>query len=204
MTLIPRAGSSPNILPTPLQVMNPNLATGSASSATPPQRDDDQGFDPDYARSILQQLAEIKGEDGNVERVFTQFAQTWLLADNVKFENIEAAIHVPRQARDYLYKGLKHVGSAFAQKVSAEKMQNVASALGEIVERIKLMQEQLVENSQRTDATSASIDQMSERIGDAHRRLEEVGSRCENGEQQHQQLVQSTQMFTERCGRDTD
>ena len=67
-----------------------NLATGSASSATPPQRDDDQGFDPHVTRSILQQWAEIKSEDGTVERVFTQIAQTWPLADSVKFDNIEA------------------------------------------------------------------------------------------------------------------
>ena len=66
------------------------------------------------------------------------------------------------------------------------------------------MQEQLVESSQRTDAISAISDQMSERISDAHRRLEEVGRRCEHGEQQHQQLAQSMQTFAERCGRDID
>ena len=100
VTPIRRASSSPNILPIPLQVMSPNLATGSVSSVTPPQKDDDQGFDPDVARSTLQQWAEIKIEDGSVERVFTQVAQTWPLADNVKFENIEAAIHVLQQACD--------------------------------------------------------------------------------------------------------
>ena len=67
--------------------------TGSASSATPLQRDEEQGFDPTMARAILQQWAETK-EDGSVERTFTQVAQTWPLGDNVKFENIEAAINV--------------------------------------------------------------------------------------------------------------
>ena len=184
--------------------MIPNLVTGSASSTTHPARDNDQGFAPDVARSILQQWAEVKGEDGVVERVFTQVAQTWALADNVKFENIEAAIQMLWQACDYLYQGLKHVGSMVEQKVDAEKMQKVVSALGEIVEQIKRMQEQMVESSKRTDAMSARIDQMLERISDAHRQLEQVKSRREHGEHQHQQLVQSTQMFTERCGKDID
>ena len=54
---------------------------------------------------------------------------------NVKFENIEAAIVVLRQACDYLYQGLKHVGSVTKQKADAEKMQNVTSAMGETVDR---------------------------------------------------------------------
>ena len=111
----------------------------------------------------------MKSEDGSVQRTFTQFAQTWPLADNAKFENIEAATHVLRQARDYLYQGLKHVGSAIEQTVHAEKMQNVVNAMGEIAERNTRMQEQLVESLQRTEAISVKLDQMSGRIGDATR-----------------------------------
>ena len=106
-----------------------------------------------------------------MERVFTQVAQTWPLVNDVKFENIEAAIQVLRQARDYLYRGLKHVGSVAEHKVSAEKMQEVASAMDEIVDRITLMQGQIVGNSKKTDAISAKIDQMSERISDAYRQM---------------------------------
>ena len=62
------------------------------------------------------------------------------IADSVKFQKIEAAIHVLAQARDYLYQGLKHVGTEVEQRVSAEKMQDVATAMGEIVERLKLTQ----------------------------------------------------------------
>ena len=115
VTPIPRASSSPSLYPIPIQVMNSNLATGSASSATPPARDEG-GFDPDVARSILQQRAEAKGEDGTVERVFTQVVQTWPLTENVKFENIEAAMQALRQVCDYLYQGLSHAGPRLSRR----------------------------------------------------------------------------------------
>ena len=116
---------------------------GSASSATSSARDDERGFGPDVARSILQQWTEVRGGDGSIERVFTQVAQTWPLSVSVKFDNIEAAIQALRPACDYLYRGLNHVGSTVEQKANAEKTQEVASAMVEMVERVKMMQEQM-------------------------------------------------------------
>ena len=81
--------------------------------------------DPSTARAILQQWAEVKIEDGTVERTYAQCAQTWTLANHVKLENIESAIQIPRQACDHLYNGLSQVGSVVDQKCSTEKVQQV-------------------------------------------------------------------------------
>ena len=96
VTPIPRSSSSPSILRHPSQVMIPNLVARSASSASHTLREPD--FDPSVARSILQQWAEVKTEDGTVERTYTQCAQTWPLAENVKLKNIESAIQILSQA----------------------------------------------------------------------------------------------------------
>ena len=74
----------------------------------------------------------------------------------------------------------------------------------EIVERIKMMQEQLAEGAKKTDDISARIEKLSERISDAHKRVEEVGGRCEHVERQNRQLEQSLKDFTVRCGQDID
>ena len=63
VTPIPRSKSS-QISSKTIQVMNPNLAAGSASSATHPQRHDEPAFDPSMARAMLQQWAESKLEMG--------------------------------------------------------------------------------------------------------------------------------------------
>ena len=93
LTPIARSSSSPSILNNPIRVMSPNMVAESASSASQLIRDPD--FDPSMAKSLLQQWAEVKTEDGTVERTFTQCAQTWPLTDHVKLENIEAAIQIP-------------------------------------------------------------------------------------------------------------
>ena len=135
VTPIPRSNSSPSILKNPIQVVSPNLAAGSASSASHPLRDPD--IDASTAQAILQQWAEVKTEDGTVERTYSQCAQTWPLASHVKLDNIESAIHILRQACDYLYNGLSEVGSVVDQKCNTEKVQQ---AMGELVAQIQRMQ----------------------------------------------------------------
>ena len=43
-------------------------------------------------QAILQQWQEVKTEHGTVERTYTQCAQAWPLANNVKLEGMESAI----------------------------------------------------------------------------------------------------------------
>ena len=97
---IPRANSSPSIIQDPSQVMSPNLVAGSASSAAPTG----SGMETDAGvQAILQQRQEVKTEQGTVERTYTQCAQSWPLASHVKLEGIESAIHILRQACEYLH-----------------------------------------------------------------------------------------------------
>ena len=104
VTPIPRSSSSPSILKNPPQVVSPNLLAGSASTDPPPLKEPET--EASAVQAILQQWAEVKTEYGTVERRYTQCAQTWPLASNVKLENMESAIQLLRQACDYLYNGM--------------------------------------------------------------------------------------------------
>ena len=113
---IARANSSPSIIQVPTQVMSPNLVAGSASSAHPVG----SGTDTEAGvQAILQQWQEVKTEHGTVERTYTQCAQTWPLASHVKLESMESAIHILRQACDYLHEGMMKLGSLTEQKCDA-------------------------------------------------------------------------------------
>ena len=115
---IARANSSPSIIQDPSQVMSPNLVAGSASSATPVG----SGMDTDAGvQAILQQWQEVKTEQGTVERTYTQCAQSWPLASHVKLEGIESAIHILRQACDYLHEGMVKLSSVTDQNVIPER-----------------------------------------------------------------------------------
>ena len=91
-------------------------------------------------------------------------------------------------------------GETIEQKVNAEKMQEIADAMAEIVERVKMILEQVVDGARKSNAISVRIDQMSEKIGHTHKRVEEVRNRWEYGDHQLQELAQSVQEFTKRCG----
>ena len=77
--------------------MSPNLAAGSAAEVIPP-REAELAVEPAMARKILQTWAETKTESGSVERTHAQVDRLWPQEDDVKFDNIEAAVQVLRQA----------------------------------------------------------------------------------------------------------
>ena len=79
--------------------MSPNLVAGSACTGPPSMREMETEAG---VQAIPQQWHEVKTEYGTVERRYTQCAQTWPLASNVKLENMESAIHLLRQACDHL------------------------------------------------------------------------------------------------------
>ena len=117
-----RSSSSPSILHQPSQVMSPNLVAGSASNAVPSgsAMDTDAGV-----QAILQQWQEVKTEHGTVERTYTECAQAWPLANNVKLEGMESAILILRQACDYLHNGMTQLGSMTDRKCDTEKVQQI-------------------------------------------------------------------------------
>ena len=137
--------SSP-MLSTRIQVISPNLALGSAAEVIPPW-EEEPVMELALAREILQTWTENQTEDGSIERRCTQVARTWPLEDNVDlgFDNIEAAIQVLRQACDCLHQGMRHVGSVVEKKADAERVQNMANAICEVVDQVKRIHEQLLE-----------------------------------------------------------
>ena len=123
---IARANSSPSIIQVPTQVMSPNLVAGSASSAQPHGKW--HGLQRPGVQAILQQWQEVKTEQGTVERTYTQCAQTWPLASHVKLESMESAIHILRQACDYLHEGMMKLG--FADRTEMRCRNGTPSCVG--------------------------------------------------------------------------
>ena len=151
-------------------------------------------MEPAVAREILQKWVENLTESGNVERTHThtQVARIWPLENDIKFDNIEAAIQVLRQACDYLHQGTRHVGSVVEKKADAERVQGMANAMSEVVEQVRRIHEQLLGGSQKAEVMSATVGQISEKISDAHSKIEHVGNRVEQKLSQQRDTVQST------------
>ena len=136
-----RANSSPSIIQVPTQVMSPNLVAGSASKANPVG----SGTDTDAGvQAILRQWQEVKTEQGTVERTYTQCAQTWPLAGHVKLEGMESAIHILRQACDYLHEGMVKLGSMTDQKCDSGMVHQVVS---EVMTTLQQLQARCAEGS---------------------------------------------------------
>ena len=138
--------------------MNPNLAL------LPYLRKGtmNQLFDPGMARAILQHWAKTKAEDGNVERTLTQVAQAWPVAEDMKFENLEAAINVFRQACDYLYQGMKR--SVTEQKADQQSVQSLQASTERCRHDIDQVSKSLVETQTGLQARDQRIDDLAESI----------------------------------------
>ena len=123
--------------------MSPNLVAGSASNATP----SGSGMETDAGvQAILQQWQEVKTEHRTVERTFTQCAQAWPLASNVKLENMESAIFLLRQACDYLHNDMTQLGSITDRKCDTERVQQVIS---EVMTQLQQLQTTISEGLER-------------------------------------------------------
>ena len=163
---IVRASSSPSIIQVPTQVMSPNLVAGSASSAQPLG----SGTDTEAGvQAILQQWQEVKTEQGTVERTYTQCAQTWPLASHVKLESMESAIHILRQACDYLHEGMTKLGSLTEQKCDAGMVHQVVS---ELLTNLHQLQSDCAEGSRKTEQVMARINEIVGELANARKRIE--------------------------------
>ena len=176
---ITRANSSPSIIQDPTQVMSPNLVAGSASNATPVG----SGADTDAGvQAILQQWQEVKTEQGTVERTCTQCAQKWPLASHVKLEGMESAIHILRQACDYLHEGMMKLRSMTDQKCDTGKVHQVVA---ELMATLQQLQTRCTEGSQRIDQVTSRMNEMAGESTNARKRLEGWERRVGIEGQQH-------------------
>ena len=174
-----RANSSPSIIQDPSQVTSPNLVAGSASSATPMG----SGMDTDVGvQAILQQWQEVKIEQGTVERTYTQCAQSWPLASHVKLEGMESAVHILRQARDYLHAGMVRLSSVTDQKCDTGK---VHQAMADVMATLQQLQTRCTEGSQRADIATSRVDEMAGETVNIRKRLEGLERRVGMETQQH-------------------
>ena len=178
-----RSNSSPSIIQNPSQVMSPNLVAGSASNATP----SGSGMDTDAGvQAILQQWQEVKTEHGTVERTFTQCAQAWPLANHVKLEGLESAIHILRQACDYLHDGMVKLSSITDQKCDTEKVQQ---AIAELMVTLQRLQTQCNEGSRRSEVLASRVDEISGEGASICGRLEGLERRVGVESQQHESVL---------------
>ena len=176
---ITRANSSPSIIQDPSQVMSPNLVAGSASNATPLG----SGVDTDAGvQAILQQWQEVKTEHDTVERTYTQCAQSWPLASHVKLEGIESAIHILRQACDYLHEGMVKLGSLTDRKCDTGRVHQVVA---ELMSTLQQLQTRCMEGSQKADLVTSRMDEMAGEVANARKRLEGLERRVGIEGQQH-------------------
>ena len=177
---ITRANSSPSIIQVPTQVMSPNLVAGSASNTNPvgSNADTDAGV-----QAILQQWQEVKTEHGTVERAYTQCAQTWPLANRVKLEGMESAIHILRQACDYLHEGLVKLGSLTDQKCDTGMVHQVIS---ELMTTLQQLQTSCAEGSHKVEQVTLRVNEIAGESVNARKRLEGLERRVGIEGQQHE------------------
>ena len=180
---IARASSSPSIIQVPTQVMSPNLVAGSASNVNPvgSNADTDAGV-----QAILQQWQEVKTEHGTVERTYTQCAQTWPLANHVKLEGMESAIHILRQACDYLHEGMIRLGSLTDQKCDTGMVHQVMS---ELMTTLQQLQSECADGSRKIEQETARINEIVGELVNARKRLEGLERRIGiEGQQQEVEM----------------
>ena len=86
--------------------MSPNLGQGMASGSTQDGcgvrigPGNGEGYPPVMVES------ETQGEDGTVQRTYTQCAHEWPLSESDAFDNIESALNILKRACEYLHDGM--------------------------------------------------------------------------------------------------
>ena len=189
---IARANSSPSIIQVPTQVMSPNLVAGSASNAHPVG----SGTDTDAGvQAILQQWQEVKTEHGTVERTYTHCAQTWPLASHVKLESMESAIHILRQACDYLHEGMTKLGSLTEQKCDAGMVHQVVS---ELMTNLQQLQSECAEGSRKVEQVMSRVNEIVGELVNARKRIEGLERRIGIESQQHDSEMRELRAGHER------
>ena len=189
---IARANSSPSIIQVSTQVMSPNLVAGSAPSAQPVG----SGTDTEAGvQAILQQWQEVKTEKGTIERTYTQCAQTWPLASHVKLESMESAIHILRQACDYLHEGMMMLGSLTEQKCDAGMVHQVVS---ELMTNLQQLQSECAEGSRKVEQVISRVNEIVGELVNARKRIEGLERRIGIESQQHDSEIRELRAGHER------
>ena len=178
VTPIRDADTSPITPVKPIQVMSPNLGQGMASGST---RDGaaESELDLAMARAILQSWSETRGEDGTVQRTYTQCAHEWPLLESDAFDNIESALNILKRACEYLHDGMMQMGGVVDQKANIPSVEAAVRALAGHVQEVRSGVQDTVT---RQSELSVRVDRMSERLQD---RMEMVATQLDQGNREN-------------------
>ena len=109
---------------------------------------------------------------------------------------MESAIQLLRQACDYLYNGMTHMGSVVDQKRNTEKVQQV---VGEVIAQLQKMQATFEEKSKRVETISTCLDELSGESMNVCNRLDGMEGRLGLESQQHQVSLREVQAAVNQC-----
>ena len=133
---------------------------------------------------------------GAVARTYTQCAQAWPLASNVKLDGMESAIHILRQACDYLHEGMTRLSSITDQKCDTE---NVQQAIAEVMVTLQQLQAMCGEGSRRSETIASRMDELSGEAVNIRNRLEGLERRVGMEGQQHESVLRELRAGRDQC-----
>ena len=189
VTPIREADASPIAPSKPIQVMSPNLGQGLASGSTQDGAVEPE-LDPAMARAILQSWSETKGEDGTVQRTYTQCAQEWSLSDSDAFENVETALNILKRACEYLHDGVMQMGRTMEQKAN---IPSVEAAVRTLAGHIQEVRNGVQNTVTRQNDLSTRMDRMSEQLQVARDRMEMVATQLDQGNRENAAQSEDTE-----------
>ena len=129
-----------------------------------------------------------------MERTYTQCAQKWPLANHVKLEGMESAIHILRPACDYLHEGMIKLGSLTDQKCDTGMVHQVMS---ELMTTIQKLQSECAGGMRKIEQETARVNEIVGELVNARKRLEGLERRI--GIESQQQEVEMREL---RAGHD--
>ena len=134
------------------------------------------------ARAILQSWSETKGEDGTVQRTYTQCAQEWPLSDSDAFENIETALNILKRSCEYLHDGVMQMGRTMEQKAN---IPSVEAAVRTLAGHIQEVRNGVQNTVTRQNDLSTRMDRISEQLQAARDRMEMVATQLDQGNREN-------------------
>ena len=165
--------------------MSPNLGQGLATGSAQAEEGEVE-MDTAMARAILQSWSEVRGEDGSVQRTYTQCAREWPLSETVAFENIEAALNVLKRACEYLHEGMMQMGKTVDLKAN---IPSVEAAVRELAHHTQEVRKEVQRTVTRQTELSGKLDSMSEHLQAARGRVEAVSAQLDQGGREHMALA---------------
>ena len=109
---------------------------------------------------------------------------------------MESAIHILRQACDYLHEGMTRLSSITDQKCDTEKVQQ---AIAEVMVTLQQLQAMCGEGSRRSETIASRVDELSGEAVNIRGRLEGLERRVGMEGQQHESVLRELRASHDQC-----